>query len=253
MFRKSRTDQAKAQVQDAASTAGHHLREKVAPAVGAKARDAKEWAAPHVERGLEAAAPKVEAAVEKVSPAVDAARDKIVDDLLPRLVEAVNAAAAAGAAATAAGAVAKTRSGDAVAVLKGDAVVKPKGRKRKFLLFTAFVAAIGAAVAVFKRQQPREDPWAVPAGSYPSTSSTSTGSTGSTGSTSSSASGSSSSALDSGAASSSLDASGEAEVSGLTPDSAAATEAISESAGASAGEEIAKPKPAAKKSTPPSS
>lgn len=250
MFRKSRTDQAKAQVQDAALTAGHHLREKVAPAVGAKARDAKEWAAPHVERGLEAAAPKVEAAVEKVSPAVDAARDKIVDDLLPRLVDAVNAAAAAGAAATAAGAVAKTRGGDAVAVLKGDAVAKPKHRGRKFLLFTALAAAVGAAVAVFKKQQPREDPWAVPTGSYPSTSTPSFSS--STTASSTGGTGTGSSALGSGAASDSLDTSGdvEAEVSGLTPDSAAAAEAISESAG---GAETPKPKPAAKKATPPKS
>ncbi|MGN6612508.1 MAG: hypothetical protein ACTHLJ_12110 [Angustibacter sp.] len=227
MFRKSRADQAKAQVQDAASTASHHLREKVAPVVAEKARDAKDWATPHVERGLEAAAPKVEAAVDKVSPAVDAARDKIVDDLLPRLVEAVNAAAAAGAGAAATGAVVKARSGDAVAVLKGDAVAKPKRRGRKLLLFSALVAAVGAAVAVFKKQQPREDPWAVPAGSYPSTSSFG-----------SSASSSTSSALGTGAASSSLDAAGpgEAEVTGLTPDSAAAAEAIAESAGEESGE-----------------
>lgn len=226
MFRKSRADQAKAQVQDAASTASHHLREKVAPVVAEKARDAKDWATPHVERGLEVAAPKVEAAVDKVSPAVDAARDKIVDDLLPRLVEAVNAAAAAGAGAAATGAAVKSRSGDAVAVLKGDAVAKPKRRGRKLLLFTALVAAVGAAVAVFKKQQPREDPWAVPTGSYPSTSSF--------GSSSSST----ASALGSGAASSSLDAPGsaEAEVSGLTPDSAAAAEAIAGSAGEETGE-----------------
>ena len=34
-----------------------------------------------------------------MAPAVDAARDRIVDDLLPRLVDAVNAAALASAAA----------------------------------------------------------------------------------------------------------------------------------------------------------
>lgn len=267
MFRKSRADQAKAQVQDAASTASTHLREKVAPVVAEKARDAKDWAAPHVERGLEAAAPKVEAAVDKVSPAVDAARDKIVDDLLPRLVEAVNAAAAAGAGAAATGAAVKARSGDAVAVLKGDAVAKPKRRGRKLLLFSALIAAVGAAVAVFKKQQPREDPWAVPAGSYPSTSSFGSSATSST------------SSLGSGAASSTLDAAGpgEAEVAGLTPDSAAAAEAITESAGDETGEQAGsssatsddaprptepsadKPGPAAakkttaKKSTPPKS
>ncbi len=218
MFRKSRTDQAKAQVQDATSSAGHHLRERVAPAVGAKARDAKDWATPHVERGLEAAAPRVEAAVDKVSPAVDAARDKIVDDLLPRLVDAVNAAAAAGAAAGASAAdateTARSRSGGAVAVLKGDAVAKPRRRGRKLLLFSGLVAAVGAGVAVFKKKADQDDPWAVPAGSYPSTSTLSRES-------------STSSDLGSGAAG---DALAEAEVPGLSVDSAAAAEAISDAA-----------------------
>src|SRR5450755_3845009 len=69
---------------------------------------AVEWAAPRVERGLQAAAPRVEAAADRVAPAVDAARDRIVDDLLPRLIEAVHAAGAAGAAATTAAGAAAT-------------------------------------------------------------------------------------------------------------------------------------------------
>ncbi len=239
MFRKSRTDHkqdAKASVQDAAAAAQHHLRETVAPVVAAKAHDAKEWATPKVERGLEAAAPKVEAAVEKISPAVDAARDKLVDDLLPRLVDAVNAAAAAGATAAAAGAAAKSRSGDAVAVLKGEAVAKRPHRKRKFFLLTALVAAVGAALAVFKKQQPKDDPWAVPAGTYPTTSTftsdtSSPSATEGAGSTGTTATAATDAALDSGAAGDVLDdGAGEAEVPGLTADSAAAAEAITDAA-----------------------
>ena len=105
MFTKtSRTDRVREQVADVGSTMSENVsgawRGKVAPTVSGKARDAAHWAAPHVERGREAAAPKVEAAVDKVSPAVDAAREKL-EELMPRLAEAVSAAAAAGSAASA--------------------------------------------------------------------------------------------------------------------------------------------------------
>lgn len=238
MFNKSRTDKAKsraksraksgakearASVQDAATTAQQHLRGTVAPAVAAKAHDAREWATPKVERGLEVAAPKVEAAVERITPAVDAARDKLVDDLLPRLVDAVNAAAAAGAATAAdAGETAKKRGGGAVAVLKGDAVARKPRRGRKIFLLSALVAAVGAAVAILKKRAPQDDPWAVAPGTYPTTSA----------STSESASApEAEAALDSGAAGDALDdGPAEAEVPGLTADSAAAAEAISEAA-----------------------
>ena len=73
---KSRAERAREQVVDTASTVSEQLRERVAPKVGAAARDAKDWAAPRVERGLEVAAPRVEQAVDKMSPKVDAARDK---------------------------------------------------------------------------------------------------------------------------------------------------------------------------------
>jgi len=165
----SRTDKARDQVVDVASTVSDTWRGKVAPTVGAKARDARDWAAPHVEHGRQAAAPKVEAAVEKVSPAVDAARDKL-DDWLPRVLEAVSAAATAGAAAGATAGEYRARSGDAVAVLKGDAVVKRKrGRfvRRLLLLVPVVVAAGAAAFAVIKSRTPKEDPWALPTGTYP--------------------------------------------------------------------------------------
>ena len=180
---------ARAQLLEATNAATHQLRDVIAPAMAVKARDAKEWAgpraadarawaAPHVERGLEAAGPRVEAAVEKLTPAVDAARDKIVDELLPRVVEAVHAASVAAAGATAATTVAaetaRSRSKDAAAVLRGEAIVKrrkQRSRRRWYVVFVALAAAGGAAFAVLKRQTPQEDPWAVPPGSYPTPSS----------------------------------------------------------------------------------
>lgn len=229
MFRKSRTDEATAKVQDATARTGRQIREKVVPAIGAKAHDAKQWATPHVERGMEAAAPRVEAAVDRVSPAVDATRDKIVEDLLPRLVDAVHAAAAAGATAGAAGQVARSRGQDAYSVLRGETEVKTrrKGKYKMFIVLTAVAAAIGAAFAAFKRQAPKDDPWAVPAGTYP-TSTSGTSSTTATGGTSSTGTSTQHDTLGSGQAASALDnGSAKADVPGLSVDSAAAKDSVS--------------------------
>ncbi|HKG51155.1 MAG TPA: hypothetical protein VKB14_12005, partial [Actinomycetales bacterium] len=192
---QARLHLARAQLLEATNAASHQLRDVIAPAVAVKARDAKDWAgpkaadarawagpkaqeakawaAPHVERGLEVAGPRVEAAVEKLTPAVDAARDKIVDELLPRVVEAVNAASVAAAGATTATTVAagtaRKRSKDAAAVLRGEAIAKPIKQprsKRKLFLVLSVLVGVGSAVfAAFKRQSPQEDPWAVPPGS----------------------------------------------------------------------------------------
>jgi hypothetical protein len=175
--RKSRAERAREQMADTAATVSEQLRERIAPAVALKARDAKTWAAPRVERGvergLEVAAPRVESAVEKVSPKVDAARDKLVEDLLPRLVVALNAAAAAGHAATDVGGEARARGKGAAAVLSGAAVAKPKRRRgRRFLLFAMIAAAVSAAVAVVKSRSPKDDPWAIPSTTYPGTNAT---------------------------------------------------------------------------------
>ena len=59
---------------------------------------AKDWAAPRAEKawyeGRKAAAPKVERAAEMALPLVDKTHDRLVDDLIPKLVAAVTAAAA---------------------------------------------------------------------------------------------------------------------------------------------------------------
>jgi hypothetical protein len=118
-----------------------------------------------VEHGIEVAAPKLERAVEGLAPKVDTARDKIVDDLLPKVAEAIAAVAAASAAARANAVDLTDRSGDALSVLKGEAVAKPRHRKGKVLLTLGILAAVAAAAAAFfKKSAPREDPWATPLG-----------------------------------------------------------------------------------------
>jgi hypothetical protein len=164
MFRtKSRTEQLHDQADSLACTASSvadQLRERVVPAVGQAAGNAKEWAKPRVEHGIEVAAPKLESAVSGLAPKVDTARDKIVDELIPRLAEAISAWAAASAAAKDE---AVSRGQGAAAVISGDAVASPKGRKRRVLLaFGVLTAAAGAAVAVMRKSAPKDDPWTTP-------------------------------------------------------------------------------------------
>lgn len=168
MFRsKSSTEKLTEQLQDEsdslASTAAavaEQLRERVVPAVGQATESAMEWARPRVEHGIEVAAPKLESAVNGLAPKVDTARDKIVDELIPRIAEAISAWAAASAAAKDE---AVSRGQGAAAVLAGDAVATPKSRKKKALVVLGLVGAAGAAVMAFmKKSAPKDDPWTTP-------------------------------------------------------------------------------------------
>ncbi|WP_091762351.1 hypothetical protein [Pedococcus cremeus] len=164
-------EQAQAQAKQAAAQAAA-LKERVVPAAEAaaeaardRAAQAKDWAMPRVEHGIELAAPRLEKAVEGLGPRVDTARDKIVDDLLPKVAEAITAVAAASAAARANATDLTDRGGDALSVLKGESVAKPKHRGGKVLITLGILAALAAAAAAFfKRSAPREDPWATPLG-----------------------------------------------------------------------------------------
>ena len=164
MFRtKSRTEQLQDQADSlacSAATVAEQLRERVLPAVGQATGSAKEWAKPRVERGIEVAAPRLESAVNGLAPRVDTARDKIVDDLIPRIAEAISAWAVASAAARDE---AVSRGQGAAAVISGDSVAKPRGKKRRVLLALGLIgAAGGAAMAVMKRSAPKDDPWTTP-------------------------------------------------------------------------------------------
>ena len=170
--KKEQLQDRSASLADTAATVADQLRERVAPAIGQAAGSAKEWgqprveaarlwAKPRVEHGIEIAAPKLESAVSGLAPKVDIARDKIVDELLPRVTEAITAWAAASAAAKDE---VVSRGSDAAAVVKGDAVAAPKRKKRGRVLMTlGLLGAAGAAVTSFlKKSAPKDDPWATP-------------------------------------------------------------------------------------------
>ena len=170
--RKEQLQERSASLADTAATVADQLRERVAPAFGQAAESAKEWgqphveaarhwAKPHVEHGIEIAAPRLESAVSGLAPKVDIARDKIVDELLPRVTEAITAWAAASAAAKDE---VVSRSTGAAAVVAGDAVASPKRKKRgRVLMVLGLLGAAGAAATSFlKRSAPKDDPWATP-------------------------------------------------------------------------------------------
>ena len=169
MFRtKSRKEQLTEQLQDqqealacTTATVAEQLRERVVPAVGQATVNAREWARPHVEHGIEVAAPRLESAVNGLAPRVDTARDMIVDELIPRIAEAINAWAAASVAAKDE---AVSRGQGAASVLSGDAVASPRGRKKKRVLvgLGLLTAAVAAAMAFMKKSAPKDDPWTTP-------------------------------------------------------------------------------------------
>ncbi len=204
-------DEVRARSSALGSQAADQWKDRGAPALSkvtsdatASAIAARDWAAPRLAeagemsraqltqaygRSVEAAAPKVEQAASNLAPKVDHARDKIVDDVLPRLVASVSAAAAAAsdkvADATDATASAKqgflsstadaakeaqktgkkakgAGKGKAVALRGKVEVQQRRSGLKTFLLVSAVVGAASAAgYAVWKSRTP-SDPW-VPA------------------------------------------------------------------------------------------
>ena len=140
-----------------AAVLARNAAEKAVPKVGA----AVEWASPRIEKGLLAAGPAVGAAAERMVPAVDAARDRIVQDLLPRIVEAVTAAAAAGATAqrVAAGKVSSSLESAAEAVAAAGPAPEPSHRARRILIFGTIAAAGAAGLAAYRRSRSTAPQW----------------------------------------------------------------------------------------------
>lgn len=128
------------------------------------AQQAREWAGPRWEKALKdsaaAAGPRVERAAERSLPIVETAHDRLVQEILPKVVAAVNAAAAA----TATGA---DRARDVTAAkLTELAKIEPepeptRSSKRTVVLWTlAGAAAVAGGVAAWNRSRPTTDPWA---------------------------------------------------------------------------------------------
>jgi len=128
--------------------------ERAAPRVGA----AVEWASPRIEKGLLAAGPAFEAAAERMVPAVDAARDRLVEELLPRIVEAVNAASAAGVSAQRAAAERVSTSLETAAHAVPP-MPPPSHRGRRLIIFGTLAAAGAAGVAAWRRSRSSAPDW----------------------------------------------------------------------------------------------
>ena len=168
---KSRTEQLQDQsalLANNAASVAEQLRERVVPAVESaiewsqpRVEAARLWAKPRVEHGIEVAAPKLESVVSGLAPKVDTARDKIVEELIPRLTDAI---AAFTEASTAAKDEAISRGAGAAAVISGDASASPKRKKKgKVLMILGLLTAAGAGVVAFmKNSAPKDDPWATP-------------------------------------------------------------------------------------------
>lgn len=154
------------QLAEAGKAARHlagHGRDWATPRVDA----AREWAAPRVDKawrsGVQAAAPKVADYAQRSKGAVDVAHDRIVDDLIPKVIAAMEDAARAakggadelqdkahGVLAAAEKAVAQQQK----EAKSGSALGKTLG----WVLVGGAVA--GAGVLIWRRTQPVDDPWA---------------------------------------------------------------------------------------------
>jgi hypothetical protein len=161
---QAQTDQLRERLGPVVDAALQLAREQATHAAVA-AGHARHWAAPRieaaVERGLQAAAPSVEAAAERVAPAVDAARDRIVDDLLPRLIEAVHNAGTAGTAARDAAAESASRSVEDAARSLADATppTAHARRRRARLLWLGMAVAAITAIARALRSRGSRPAW----------------------------------------------------------------------------------------------
>lgn len=161
---KINTEQLREQAAEAGKTAkalADQGKEWATPKVEA----AIEWAAPRVDKawrsGVQAAAPKVADYAERSKGAVDVAHDKLVADVIPKVIAAMEEAAkAAKGGADSLQDKAKALVDDVAEQVvaepekKGSALGKTLG----WVLVGSAVA--GAGVLIWRRTQPVDDPWA---------------------------------------------------------------------------------------------
>jgi hypothetical protein len=117
----------------------HQAAERLAPL----ATSAKQRGASVAHDAVDRLAPVLDQALERVSPAVDATRSKVSGEIVPKLSEALSAAAGAPVVAEA------TKRGKAVvAAAKGELELPKEKRKRRWLKWMLIVGGL-AGVAVF--------------------------------------------------------------------------------------------------------
>jgi hypothetical protein len=115
--------------------------------VGPLATAAVQRGAHAAQEAVEALGPKLEEARDLVTPAVEAARDRVTDDLLPRLGEALSAAAAAPVVVEA------TKRGRAtIAAARGELELPAPRKKGRWLKRLAIILAVAGVAAVVVRK-----------------------------------------------------------------------------------------------------
>lgn len=183
---KSKTDKAKdaldsglGKAQDRAQAAADRA-DKVAAQAKAQAKDASGTAQDRAQAAADRAAELSDTAREKAhefadyaAPRVEHAKETIVDDVIPKVAEALATVAAGALAAKGMAKEAAHNAPDAYSVLKGEK--KAKKSKGKWLLALGALAA-GAAYVAYKKSAAKPDPWATATPYSPSTTNSAGGS-----------------------------------------------------------------------------
>src|SRR5690625_1790597 len=125
------------------------------------------WAAPRMEKawksGVTATAPRPATAAGRSRDAVDVAHDKLVDDVLPKVIDALEEAARAaksGADSVQSQVHASTKKAEK-ALKQQEKAAKGGSKWRKTLGWVLIGSALaGIGVMIWRRTQPVDDPWA---------------------------------------------------------------------------------------------
>ena len=131
------------QAVDKVSPYAHQAADRIAPL----AATARQRGARAAHDAVERLTPVIDDAMDRVGPAVEAAREKVSDDLLPKLSEALSAAAGAPVVVEAA-----QRSEAALAAVKGELALPEKKPKRRWLKRLAVIAAVAGVAVVVARK-----------------------------------------------------------------------------------------------------
>lgn len=152
---------------DDAGKAARELAEQGKDWATPKVEAAIDWAAPRVEKawkkGVTATAPRLADAAGKSRDAVDVAHDKLVDDVLPKVIAALEdaAKAAKGGADDVQSRVHTVVKNTEKALKKQEKAAKGSSKWGKTIGWVLVGSAVaGAGVLIWRRTQPVDDPWA---------------------------------------------------------------------------------------------